>query len=52
MRGPAVVAEKAVVPADGAERCGLVRFVADGLVQAQRLLGVAECVGVAALPFG
>jgi hypothetical protein len=33
-----VVAEKAVVPADGIERVGLGCFVTDGLVQAQRLL--------------
>ena len=50
--GLLVVAEQAVAPADAVERFGLARFVADGLVQAQRLLGVAERVGVAALAFG
>ena len=50
--GLLVVAEHAVVPADVVERFGLGRFVADGLVQAQRLLGVLERVGVAALTFG
>jgi hypothetical protein len=50
--GLLVVAEEAVVPADGVERFGLVRLVADGLVQAKGPLGVAERAGVAALVFG
>jgi hypothetical protein len=50
--GLLVVAKEAVVEADRVERCGLVCLVADVLVQAQRLLGVPERVGVAALTFG
>jgi hypothetical protein len=50
--GLLVVAEKPVAPADGVERVGLARLVADGLKQAQRLLDVPERVGVAALTLG
>jgi hypothetical protein len=49
--GLLVVAEKAVVPADVVERCGLVGLVADGLIQAQRLLSMPERGGVAAQTF-
>src|SRR5215831_20317233 len=49
--GLLVVAEAAVGPADVVERYGLARLVADGLEQAQGLLDVPECVGVAALTF-
>lgn len=50
--GLLVVTEEAVVLADCVERFGLSRLVADGLIQAQRLLGVPERVGVAALTSG
>jgi hypothetical protein len=50
--GLLVVTEKPVAPADGVERLGLGRLIADGLAQAQRLLSVPERVGVAALTFG
>ena len=47
-----VVTEKAVAPAYVVEPYGLPRRVADSLVQAKRLLCMAERVGVAALVFG
>ena len=50
--GGVVVAEKPVTPADVVEPEGLVRLVTDGQVQTQRLLGVPERVGAAALVFG
>ena len=50
--GLLIVTEEAVAPADGVEGVGLVRLVADGLPQAQRLVGVPERVGIAALTFG
>jgi hypothetical protein len=50
--GLLVVAEEAVVPADGVERLSLCRLGADGLEQAQRLLVVPERVSIATLASG
>jgi hypothetical protein len=49
---PLIVTEKPVAPADVVEPYGLSPLVADGLVEAKRLLCVDERVGVTALMFG
>src|SRR5215469_1086670 len=47
--GTLVVAQERVIPANAAERAGLSRLVANGLVQHERSFVIPERVGVAAL---